>query len=72
MKSDESGKLFITGQVPRNNAVHTANDITLSAFGPGAYSFTGVIDNTDIFFKLAQAAVKGVVMPKCMAASAKK
>ncbi len=60
---DEQGKFMITGQVPGNSAVHTASDIPLSAFGPGAYSFTGVIDNTDVFFKLAQAAVKGVVLP---------
>jgi hypothetical protein len=31
-----------------------------------------VIDNTDVFFKLAQAAIKGVVMPKGMVASSKK
>ena len=62
-KRDADGKFLITGQVPGNSAVHTASDIPLSAFGPGAYSFTGVIDNTDVFFKLAQMAVKGVVLP---------
>jgi alkaline phosphatase len=46
--------------------VHTATDIPLSAYGPGAYSFTGVQDNTDVFFKLAQAAVRGVVLPPGM------
>ena len=60
---DAQGKFLITGQVPGNSAVHTASDIPLSAFGPGAYSFTGVIDNTDVFFKLAQMAIKGVVLP---------
>ena len=63
MARDAEGKYMVTGQVPGDSAVHTATDIPLSAFGPGAYSFTGVIDNTDVFFKLAQAAVKGVVMP---------
>jgi len=72
MKRDENGKFFVTGQVPGNSAVHTASDIPLSAFGPGAYSFTGVLDNTDVFFKLAQAAVKGVVMPKGMVAFSNK
>jgi len=43
--------------------VHTASDIPLSAFGPGAYSFTGLMDNTDVFFKLAQMAAGGVVLP---------
>jgi alkaline phosphatase len=54
---------FVTGQVPGESAVHTATDIPLSAFGPGALAFTGVIDNTDVFFKLAQAAVRGVTAP---------
>ncbi len=56
------GKFLVTGQVPGESAVHTATDIPLSAFGPGAWSFTGVQDNTDVFFKLAQAA-NGVVLP---------
>ena len=60
---DADGKYMITGQVPGESAVHTATDIPLSAFGPGAYAFTGVIDNTDVFFKLAQAAVKGILPP---------
>ena len=57
------GEYFITGQVPGAQAVHTATDIPLSAFGPGALAFTGVIDNTDVFFKLAQAVVRGVTAP---------
>ncbi len=63
MARDAEGKYMVTGQVPGDSAVHTATDIPLSAFGPGAYSFTGVIDNTDVFFKLAQAATRGVVLP---------
>ena len=59
---DTEGKFLVTGQVPGESAVHTATDIPLSAFGPGAWSFTGVQDNTDVFFKLAQAA-SGVVLP---------
>jgi alkaline phosphatase len=57
------GDYLVTGQVPGESAVHTATDVPLSAFGPGAYSFTGVLDNTDVFFKLAQAATRGVVLP---------
>jgi len=59
---DADGKFLVTGQVPGDSAVHTATDIPLSAYGPGAWSFTGVQDNTDVFFKLAQAA-NGVVLP---------
>jgi len=62
-KRDADGKFLITGQVPGNSAVHTASDIPLSAFGPGAYSFTGLMDNTDVFFKLGQVAIQGVVLP---------
>ncbi|CAN5540821.1 hypothetical protein BH11PSE7_BH11PSE7_33510 [soil metagenome] len=61
---DADGRFMVTGQVPGESAVHTATDIPLSAFGPGAWSFTGVIDNTDVFFRLAQAAVRGVVLPE--------
>jgi alkaline phosphatase len=59
-RDDAFGDYLITGQVPGESAVHTATDIPLSALGPGAMAFSGVIDNTDVFFKLAQAAVKGV------------
>ena len=60
---DMTGSFQITGQVPGDSAVHTATDIPLSAFGPGAWAFTGVMDNTDVFFRLAQAALKGAVLP---------
>ena len=60
---DTDGHYEVTGQVPGSSAVHTATDIPISAFGPGAWSFTGVIDNTDVFFKLAQSALGGVITP---------
>ena len=47
---------FVTGQVPGDWAVHTATDVPLSAYGRGAGAFTGVMDNTDVFFKLAKIA----------------
>jgi alkaline phosphatase len=37
-------------------AGHTASDVPLSAEGPGAWQFTGVFDNTDVFVKLLRAA----------------
>ena len=66
MARDQEGKYMITGQVPGDSATHTATDVPLSAFGPGAYAFTGLMDNTDVFFKLAQAATRGVVLPEGM------
>ena len=47
---------FVTGQVPGESAVHTATDVPLSAYGRGAAAFTGLMDNTDVFFKLAKIA----------------
>jgi alkaline phosphatase len=62
-RDDAIGDFLVTGQVPGESAVHTATDVPLSAFGPGAFAFTGVIDNTDVFFKLAQATVRGIMHP---------
>lgn len=47
---------FVTGQVPGLSSVHTATDVPLSAYGRGAAAFTGLMDNTDVFFKLARIA----------------
>lgn len=52
---DVAGGFLVTGQVPGSTAVHTASDIPVSATGPGAHRFTGVMDNTDVFFKILQA-----------------
>jgi alkaline phosphatase len=51
---------LVTGQVPGDQGVHTGSDIPLSAFGRGASLFTGVMDNTDVFFKMSQAIFGGV------------
>ena len=69
MLRDVASRFQITGAVPGDSAVHTATDIPLSAFGPGAWAFTGVLDNTDVFFKLAQASLKGVVVPADLVAA---
>ena len=59
---DMNSKWLVTGQVPGETAVHTATDVPLSALGLGAWNFTGVLDNTDVFFKLVQA-THGVTLP---------
>ncbi|MFO1432856.1 MAG: alkaline phosphatase [Candidatus Competibacteraceae bacterium] len=56
---NQSAGFLVTGQVPGEQAVHTATDIPLSALGRGASLFTGVMDNTEVFFKLTQAAIGG-------------
>jgi len=55
-----SNGFLITGQVPGQQAVHTASDVPLSAFGRGASLFSGVFDNTDVFFKIGQIVLGGV------------
>jgi alkaline phosphatase len=55
LNRDAAGGFLITGQVPGSTAVHTASDIPVSATGPGSFRFTGVMDNTDVFFKVMQA-----------------
>lgn len=63
---DNASGFLVTGQVPGGSGTHTGTDVPLSAYGPGAYSFTGVIDNTDVFFHLGQLAVGGVVLPPAL------
>ena len=58
VRNSSTGYL-VTGQIPGQQAAHTASDIPLSAFGRGASLFTGVYDNTDVFFKLGQIAIGG-------------
>jgi alkaline phosphatase len=50
----------VLGQIPGDAASHTGTDVPLSAFGPGALAFTGVMDNTDVFFLIAQMVTAGV------------
>ena len=56
---DAAGKFRVTGQVAGGAAAHTASDIPVSAEGRGARQFTGVMDNTDVYFKVMQAALGG-------------
>ncbi|GEP44856.1 alkaline phosphatase [Brevifollis gellanilyticus] len=59
---DTAGDFFIPGQASgagASTAVHTASDIPLSAAGRGASLFHGVMENTDVFFHVMQAALVG-------------
>lgn len=58
---DTAGGFQITGQIEDTIAAHTASDIPLSAAGRGASLFTGVFDNTDVFFKVMQTVIGGAV-----------
>ncbi|MBK7999472.1 MAG: alkaline phosphatase [Verrucomicrobia bacterium] len=59
LNRDVAGGFGITGQVPGGSAVHTGSDIPVSAYGIGSSMFSGVMDNTDVFFKAMQAALGG-------------
>jgi alkaline phosphatase len=45
-------------------AGHTASDVPLSADGPGAWQFTGVFENTDVFLKLLRSSAGSYPRPR--------
>ena len=47
---------------------HTASDVPLSASGPGAWQFTGVYENSDVFLKILRA-TRGSYGPRAAAPS---
>lgn len=57
LERDTAGKFLVTGQIQDAIATHTASDIPLSAMGRNAAIFTGVMDNTDVFFKIMRVAL---------------
>jgi alkaline phosphatase len=57
LQRDTAGNFFVTGQISDTIATHTASDIVLSAAGRGSALFTGVMDNTDVFFKVMRVAL---------------
>ena len=60
VRNAQTGYL-ITGQVPGDTAVHTGSDVPLSAYGRGAFLFNGLMDNTDVFFRMVQAVRGGTL-----------
>ncbi|MEI8298896.1 MAG: alkaline phosphatase [Pseudomonadota bacterium] len=54
-----TGAFKVTGQVEGASAVHTGADVPLSAFGRGSARFFGVMDNTELFYKVASAVLAG-------------
>ncbi len=59
LNRDVAGGFLVTGQVADPVAAHTASDIPVSSDGYGSALFHGVLDNTDLFFKMAQLALGG-------------
>ena len=55
LQRDVTGNFLVTGQIADQIATHTASDIVVAAIGRGSFLFTGVMDNTDVFFKVARA-----------------
>jgi alkaline phosphatase len=49
--------VFTLGNIPTDESseVHAADDVPLSASGPGADYFRGVMDNTEVFFGMVEA-----------------
>ena len=59
LNRDTAGNFLVTGQISDAVAAHTGGDVPLSASGRGSSLFSGTYDNTDVFFKVMQAAVGG-------------
>jgi alkaline phosphatase len=57
LQRDTNGNFLVTGQIADAIATHTASDIVVSATGRGSSLFTGVMDNTEVFFKVARVAL---------------
>ncbi len=55
-KKDPKGD-FYNGNIPYSETqeVHTADDVPLTADGPGADYFRGIMDNTEVFFGIMRA-----------------
>lgn len=47
----QAGEVWVTGNLPAtaNSGVHAADDVLLTALGPGAEAFRGRLDNTRVF-----------------------
>ena len=44
-----------TSSIGHTFSGHTANDVVLSALGPGAWQFSGTYENTDVFIRMLRA-----------------
>ena len=49
--------VYLTGNIPNSDPqeVHSADDVILTAEGPGAEYFRGVMDNTEVFYGMVRA-----------------
>jgi alkaline phosphatase len=52
-----------TAAVAHTISGHTASDVPLSASGPGAWQFTGVYENSDVFLKILRSTTGTYVVP---------
>jgi alkaline phosphatase len=57
LQRDTGGNMFLTGHIQDQIATHSASDIVLSATGRGSALFTGVMDNTEVFFRVMRVAL---------------
>jgi hypothetical protein len=52
-----SSNFLVTGQIADQIATHNASDIVVSTMGRGSFLFGGVMENTDVFFKVMRVAL---------------
>jgi alkaline phosphatase len=55
--ADDPGAELQTGNLPYNqtNCVHTVEDVSIVAAGPGSHRFNGFLDNTEVFHAIIDA-----------------
>lgn len=61
--TEAEGCLGDTSSVGHPFSGHTATDVVLSAFGPGAWQFTGTYENTAVFLKMLRATTGDWTLP---------
>ena len=55
LRKKPSSSMLVSWNTALEEGTHTGTMIPAFSYGPGAINFTGVIDNTDVFFSLKEA-----------------
>ena len=55
LRRKPSSSMIVSWNTAIEEGTHTGTMIPTFSYGPGAINFTGVMDNTDVFFSLKEA-----------------
>ena len=66
LRRKPSNSMLLSWNTALEEGTHTGSMIPAFSYGPGAINFTGVIDNTDVFFSLKEAiGINGLADKEC-------